>query len=234
MAPEPNLIRFASRAEMAERVADLVELAILSAPFNDVESELALSGGATPMAMYEALAAKKLNWRRHRITLVDERWAPFDHPRSNEAAIRRAFSAAEGVRIDGLYNGAATPTAGLARAEERVGAHQKRFDAVVLGMGDDGHTASWFPHAEGLEGALSGDNWVAAIKAKKSAVTGEEIDRLTLTMRAIIDARLIILMLAGEDKRATYERVLQPGPVEDMPVRAILRARADLWACWAP
>jgi 6-phosphogluconolactonase len=230
MAPEPNLIRFASRAEMAERVADLVQFALSSAPSGDV----AVSGGSTPTAMYEALAARPLDWRQHRLTLVDERWVGLDHPRSNEAAIRRAFSAAQGVRVDGLYNGAATPAQGMDAAEAMLQRRQKQFDAVILGMGDDGHAASWFPHAKGLDAAMSGDRQIAAIQAKKSAVTGDEIDRLTLTVRAISDARLIILMLAGEEKRATFERVVQPGPVEDMPVRAILRARDDLWACWAP
>ncbi len=219
---------------MAERVADLVALACQSAAPRNAGAEIAVSGGSTPMAMYENLAARPLDWNRHRLTLVDERWVPIDHPRSNEAAIREGFAAAEGLRIAGLFNGAATPAAGLANAEKMLDSRQKKFDAVILGMGDDGHTASWFPHAEGLEAALSGDSLVAAIRANKSAVTGAEVERLTLTLRAIRDARIIILMTAGAEKRATFERALQPGPVEDMPVRAILRARPDLWACWAP
>jgi 6-phosphogluconolactonase len=234
MGPEPDLIAFANRASMAERVADLVELAILSAPFVDVAGEIAVSGGSTPMAMYETLAGRELNWRQHRLKLVDERWVPLNHPRSNEAAIRHAFAAAEGVRIDGLYNGAATPDAGLPAAKALLDRGRKEFDAVILGMGDDGHTASWFPDADGLDAVLSSDHQVAAIRAKKSAVTGDEVDRMTLTLSAIRDARLIILMMAGEDKRATFDRAMRPGPVEDMPVRALLRARPDLWVCWAP
>lgn len=234
MGSEPGLISFSSREQMADRVADLVELSILSAPFADVAGEIAVSGGSTPMTMYEMLAKRKLNWKYHRLTLVDERWVPVDHLRSNEAAVRKAFAAAPELRIDGLYDGAPTAAKGLDSAEMLLDRQQKQFDAVVLGMGDDGHTASWFPHAEGLASALSGDNLVAAVRAKKSAVTGDELDRLTLTLRAIRDARIIILMIAGEAKRATFEKALQPGPVEDMPVRAILRARPDLWACWAP
>jgi len=234
MGSEPGLISFSSREQMADRVADLVELSITSAPFADVAGEIAVSGGSTPIAMYEALAGRALNWKCHRLTLVDERWVPLDHPRSNEAAIRKAFAAADGLRIDGLYNAAPTTADGLARAELMCDTRQKPFDAVILGMGADGHTASWFPHAEGLAAALSGDNFVAAVRAKKSAVTGDELDRLTLTLWAIRDARIIILVMSDEAKRVTFEKALQPGPVADMPVRAILRARPDLWACWAP
>ena len=219
---------------MADRVADLVERAILGAPCCDVRGEIAVSGGSTPMAMYEALARRGLDWKEHRLTLVDERWVPLDHPRSNEGAICKAFAAARGVRIEGLYKGAATPADGLEDARALLDRRQKQFDVVILGMGDDGHTASWFPHAEGLAAALGEDVAVAAIRARQSDVTGEEVDRLTLGLGAIRRAGLIILMMAGEQKRATFERALEAGPVDDMPVRAILRARPDLWACWAP
>lgn len=234
MRSEPGLIIFADRAVMARHVADLVELAIRSASGREDGGAIAVSGGATPLAMYEALAARPLNWRRRTLTLVDERWVPPDHPRSNEAAVRKAFSAAAGLCIAGLYNGAPTPAAGLARAGEMLDGLHKILDVVILGMGEDGHTASWFPHAEGLEDALSSEGIVAAVKAGKSTVAGDEVDRMTLTLHAVRKARLIVLMMAGEAKRATFEKALRAGPVEDMPVRAILAARPDLWACWAP
>ena len=234
MGSEPGLIAFAKREQMAERVADLVELAMLSGPLGDAQGEVAVSGGSTPIAMYETLAKRNLDWRRHRVTLVDERWVSLGHPRSNETAVRDAFAAAPELRINGLYNGAAMAVEGLPAAEALLDRRQKEFDAVILGMGDDGHAASWFPHADGLSAALGGDALAAAVRAKKSEITGDEVDRLTLTLCALRRARVIVLMLAGERKRATFERALQPGPVEDMPVRAILRARPDLWCCWAP
>lgn len=234
MASRPELITFASREAMAARVADLIESTILSAPFADVQGELAVSGGTTPKALYENLAKRDLPWPQIRLTLMDERWVPVDHPRSNERFIRKAFAAANNVRITGLYDGAATPREGAVDANRILDGYQKPFDTVILGMGDDGHTASWFPHADGLEMALGGSERVCAVRAIKSDVSGEELDRITLTLSAVRDARIILLLLAGEPKRETFARALEPGPVEDMPVRAIMQARPDMWVCWAP
>ncbi|OFX05014.1 MAG: 6-phosphogluconolactonase [Alphaproteobacteria bacterium RIFCSPHIGHO2_12_FULL_63_12] len=234
MESEPELIVFASRASMAERVADLVEGALASGIMRDGRGELAVSGGSTPEGLYRTLARRKFAWSDVTATLVDERWVGRDHPRSNEAFIREAFRGAD-MDIVGLYAAGKSPAPAAANdISSRLQRRKKPFDAVVLGMGEDGHTASWFPHAKGLDVALGAGDRVCAITAEKSAVTGEEVDRMTLTLSALSDAATIILMIAGENKRATFAKAKVAGPVEAMPVRAILRARPDLWVCWAP
>jgi 6-phosphogluconolactonase len=93
-------------------------------------------------------------------------------------------------------------------------------------MGPDGHTASWFPRAQGLDQALSRNGAkVAAVKADETDVTGRHTQRMTLTLGAIAGASRILLMIAGSAKRDALERALQDGPVADLPVRAVLRAR---------
>ena len=228
MANGPDLIEFASREAMAARIADLLEARLADG------GELAVSGGSTPQALYKNLAARSLDWNKVCATLVDERWVDINHPRSNEAFALKAFAAADEVSITGLFNGAASPHEAIEPVAARLEERGKPFDAVVLGMGGDGHTASWFPHARGLDEALTSKASVCAIEAKPSDVTGEEVDRMTLTLSAIKDARLIVLLLAGAAKRAAFEKACEPGPIEDMPVRAILRTRPDMWVCWAP
>ncbi len=218
---------------MAARLGDLLAMIAGDAIAARGRFEMAVSGGSTPEALYRYFAGKTLPWSSVHLTLVDERWVSADHPRSNETFVKNAFSHAEGVQIHGLYRDRTKPSRAAAAVENDL-ADRGEFDCVILGMGDDGHTASWFPHADGLNEALSGEAKAFAVTAQKSAVTGDETERMTLGLRAVEKARLIILLLAGDGKRAAFVKALEDGPVEAMPVRAILRARPDLWVCWAP
>ena len=234
MVFNPELIAFASRDALAERVADIVELSVANGIARDGRGELAVSGGSTPKPVYAALAKRDLAWDRTALTLVDERWVPPTHEASNETFVRNAFDGAPVSRIIGMYSEGVSPADGVSRVAGRLEEKNKEFDAVILGMGNDGHTASWFPHAQGLEEALSSDNLVCDLHARQSSVTGEHVDRITLTLSAIKSAAQMILLITGDDKRATFEKALEPGTENDMPVRAILRARPDMWVCWAP
>lgn len=237
MGSDPTLIAFSSPEQMAARLADFVEATLDRAVAAQGLATIALSGGSTPAPLYEALAARPVDWPNVAATLVDERFVPPSEKGSNEAFIRSTFlkGYAEKSRFVGLWNRTGSLEAAATEATARVSGLVRPFDVVVLGMGLDGHTASWFPHAEGLHAALAGDApLVAPVRAKKSAVTGDHVERLTLSLRAVADARLIILMMSGAEKRAAFEKFAGGGAIEDAPVRAILRARPEIWACWAP
>ena len=93
-------------------------------------------------------------------------------------------------------------------------------------MGNDGHTASLFPHAKGLDSAINDrDSICAAITANKSEVTGEHIDRMTLTLNGIKKSRVIKLLLTGEDKLETYKQALAGTDIDSMPIRAVLQQK---------
>jgi 6-phosphogluconolactonase len=227
---------FTSREAMAAHIADMIEMALSRAFCEREQGRLAVSGGSTPAGLYEALSMRDLDWARVQATLVDERWVAPGEEGSNETFIKETLqqNRAATAGVTGLWRDAPTP----AEAEEDVNAALNEdvgpYDAVVLGMGSDGHTASWFPHADGLEAALRSAKRSCAIKAKASEVTGDHLHRMTLTLSAIADAKFICLLLAGDEKRETFEKALKRGKAEDMPVRAVLKRRPDIWVAWAP
>ena len=138
---------------------------------------------------------------------------------------------AAAARFIGLYTGDPTPEAGEAACAECVAALPRPLDAVVLGMGEDGHSASWFPGAKALPAVLQGgERPCRAIRAP-----GVVQPRMTFTLPALLDARQIILTFQGMAKRHVYESALQPGEVEDLPVRAVLRQeRTSVEVWWSP
>ena len=231
-----NLIEFASATLMAEKLADVIEAKLALGLIENGHALLAVSGGSTPKALYQKLSQRDLPWDKIIAVIIDERWVTPQEQGSNEKFIREnlQINRAQNLAVMGLWRDAPDPLAALERAEADLKEVFKPFDAAVLGMGADGHTASWFAHAKGLDKALYGKNLLAAIKAKQSDITGAHVQRMTLSLAALQEAKFSCLLMQGEEKRACYLQARKEGAVEDMPVRALFTALPALWACWTP
>lgn len=200
---------------------------------------LLVSGGNTPAPLYEALSKSELNWKKIKIALVDERWVDQDHAASNEALIKRTLliNNAKAAAFTGMKNTAKTAAAGQSETETGYRKLPQPFSLAIVGMGPDGHTASLFPHAKGLTDALKSDNdnLTAAITANQSEVTGPNTERLTLTLTGLLKTDRIVILFTGEDKLAVFGEAQKPGPVEDMPIRALLhQEQVPIELYWAP
>lgn len=179
-------------------------------------ASLVVPGGRTPGLFFEKLAERPLAWERVKVTVTDERWVDKNSPDSNEALVRRTLLRGSAMLADftSLYTGAASPAEGVPEAERRVAALPRPFDAVVMGMGDDGHFASLFPGEPTLEVGLDLSATALCLPAKGPAGGPP---RLSLTLAALADTRHIFILATGEKKRQVWEA---PG---DLPASALQR-----------
>ena len=231
--------RFSTRTALQDALCAALVSAIEGAIASRGVALIGLSGGSTPLPLYRQLAQQALDWPRVVFALVDERWVPIDHPASNELALRVALAPAleNGARLQGMKTSAAHASEGLIACEAAYAALPLPFDVVLLGMGEDGHIASLFPHAEGIDAALDplGHNLCAPIRAARTAVTGEHTERMTLTLYALLGAGTRALLVLGEAKRRTLAEATAGTDITAMPVRALLGpGQPPLTVWWAP
>jgi len=152
----------------------------------------------------------------------------------NEKLVRDVLlqGPAAAARFLGLKNGAPTPDMGAVSAWETFARVPRPFDMVVLGMGDDGHTASLFPGSPNLASAL---NPAAAAGCVGMRAPVAPQPRLSLNLSALLDSRRVVLLITGAEKWRTYLAASAQGPVQDMPVRAVLRQTGTpVEVAWSP
>lgn len=217
---------FADDKHLAPAFADWTAQRLSAAIADRGAALLIVSGGKTPAGYFKALSNAPLDWTRVSITLADERRVSDDSPRSNARLVRQTLlrNHAAAATFIPLADSRLSESQELMAAGARVANLPLPADLVVLGMGDDGHTASWFPGADKLAEAMDpgARQFVAPITAPDAPEP-----RLTLTGRVILRARSIALLIEGQGKMTTLAKALEDGPEEAMPIRSVLRHMAD-------
>jgi 6-phosphogluconolactonase len=222
---------FADRQQLADALAEAVAADLRAGVTARGVASVAVSGGTTPAGFFQALAARNdVPWDKVVVTLVDERWVNESSDRSNARLVRANLlqgRAALAMFVP-LYQGGEVPD--VAKAAQAFASVPEPLDAAILGMGNDGHTASFFPGGDTLEAALTGEGPVVGIDAP-----GAGEPRVTLTLKRLLAAKALYLQIEGEEKAKTLERAETDGPVEDMPVRAVLRqTQRPVTIYWCP
>ncbi|MEO5758708.1 MAG: 6-phosphogluconolactonase [Mesorhizobium sp.] len=223
---------FPDRPELAAALAGRVAGQLTKAIAERGTALLAVSGGTTPAKFFAALSALPIGWDKVTVTLVDERFVPASSPRSNAGLVGANLlqNAAAAARFVPLYHEAVSIEDAATADNSALRSLAWPLDAVVLGMGGDGHTASFFPDADDLAKLLdpSSERIVLPVHA---ASAGEP--RLTLSLARIIDARFVALHIEGEDKRTAFESAMGPGAQK--PIRAVFDASPrPVEVFWAP
>ena len=216
-----------------EQIGAQLALAAAQALTADLASQsralLVVSGGSTPEPFLRRLAEQPLAWSRVDITLTDERWVAEDHPDSNARLIRETLlvGPAAAATFHPLTTSDATPEQGAAVVAARLATLPWPASLVVLGMGNDGHTASLFPDSGELSLALSTDESVVAVRAPSVSQP-----RITLSAARLHDARRLALHLVGDAKKAVLAQALSGDDARELPIRAFLTCPLTLY--WAP
>jgi len=225
--------RFADAAALTKALAADIVASLQQGLREHGGASLVVAGGRSPVALFEKLSGVELDWRRVAVTLTDERWIDATSSDSNERLVREHLlrHAAAGAHFVGMKNDATDPAAGAAASWAAIAPLPRPFDYVLLGMGDDGHTASLFPDSPALGVALDALQPPACV-GMRAPVPPQA--RMSLNLSALLDSRRIALLIVGSGKWATYERALMEGPVAQMPVRALLRQqRVPLAVFWS-
>ncbi len=223
------LRRFASADSAARALADDVATWLAQALADRGHASLVVSGGRSPVAFFNALSDAALDWGRITITLADERWVAPDDEASNEHLLRQHLlrGRAAAAHFIPLKSPTATAEQALAERGAALAAVLPAADVLMLGMGDDGHTASLFPDAAGIEASLD-PHAAPALVAMHPTLAPHA--RISFNLAALVAARHAVLLLAGAGKREVLARACPAGllgalPPAPLPIAALWHHR---------
>ncbi|MDT0594029.1 6-phosphogluconolactonase [Glaciecola petra] len=193
---------------------------------------MAVSGGSTPKPLFDLLANKSFDWTNVIVTLVDERWVDSQHADSNEKLVKENLlveqaAAAKFVSLTADYD---SPYDAENEISQRIDDIADEFDVLVLGMGEDGHTASLFPCSEQIDAGLDLERELSAIATQPT--TASHL-RMSMSLAKIIKAKNIYLHLVGDKKLAVLEDALANYDAKQKPIKAVCD-EAQVSLMWAP
>ena len=214
---------------MAEGLASSVAGQLNQAIAEQGVATLVVSGGRSPVAFFESLVKQPVDWSKVVVSLADERWVPVEHADSNAGLLKKHLlqGPAAKARFVGLYNAAATVERAALEADQGL-AELPPIDVLILGMGDDGHTASLFPNSPNLAEALQPDGTRRCWPMLAPSVPHQ---RLTMSRALLASARYTVLSIAGDSKLNTLSEALASDDVAGMPIRAFLQPTLEIYWC---
>ena len=223
---------FESRAAASNAAADLLASQLVLTLEDNPLASLVVSGGSTPGPCFAQLSTKSLDWSRVTVVPSDERWVPAEDPASNEGLIRRQLlkGPAGQAQLLPLFRAGIAPEQAPRVIETELKKLPRPFSVALLGMGEDGHFASLFPDYNGLSKALVP---VGTAECVLVQTAGSPHLRISLTLSALLDSSIIVLLIFGEAKRSIFESASRGNG--EYPIASLLRhAGCPLRVIWAP
>ncbi|MGE8345946.1 6-phosphogluconolactonase [Pseudomonas helleri] len=220
---------FKNPAALAEGLAIKVAGQLNDAIQAQGKATLVVSGGRSPVAFFQSLIKQPLDWSKVVVSLADERWVPVEHADSNAGLLKKHLlqGPAAKARFVGLYNVAAN-LEDAAEQADRALAELPPIDVLILGMGDDGHTASLFPNSPNLAEALNPDNTRRCWPMLAPTVPHQ---RLSMSRSLLASAKNKVLSISGQGKLNTLNDALGGTDIAALPIRAFLQPTLEIYWC---
>jgi len=184
-------------------------------------ASLVVSGGRTPLGFFHVLSQQVLDWSKVIVTLADERWVDSGHKDSNEKLVREnlLINHARQAEFLALKTCAESAAMGCSELEKSL-SNMDPFNVVILGMGDDGHTASLFPGATALATGLAMDSGLSCVAMKPLDAPHE---RISLTLPRLLNCDYLAVHICGSSKKKVLQQALAGTSVTELPIRAVLQ-----------
>lgn len=215
-----QFVDYKSTTELNEQFAQRVASLLAAAIEKKGKASLVVSGGRTPLPFFQQLSQADIDWSKVAITLADERWVEQSSDASNTALVLNNLI--QNKASNATFVELKTSEESAFGAEPSVAANLEKLsfpiDVLILGMGEDGHTASLFPCSEQIEEGLSSEAVCLAVQP-----TTAPHERMSLTLKALLNSEQIFVHLVGEGKKVVLDKALAGDNVKEMPIRAILK-----------
>ncbi len=223
---------YANREALVDSLSQRIVSLLKDAIKRQGRASLMVSGGSTPLPLFKALSASELDWSKVDIGLVDDRWVPASHQDSNERLVRDNLLVDKAAMANfiGMKTDEDDAFNAVSEVEARMQAFTMPFTVMLLGMGEDGHTASLFPCSEQLSDGLDRHSGKRVIATQPTTAPHQ---RMSLTLPAILNTTTLFLHLVGDSKKQVLDKALAEQDEMAMPIRAVLNA-ADVELVWAP
>ncbi len=220
---------FKTPAQLADELAKTVAAQLNEAIAGQGVATLVVSGGRSPVAFFQSLIKQPVDWSKVVVSLADERWVPVEHDDSNTGLLKKHLlqGPAAKARFVGLYN-AANTLQDAAEQADRLLAELPPIDVLILGMGDDGHTASLFPNSPNLADALDEANPRRCWPMLAPTVPHQ---RLSMSLGLLASAKNKVLSIQGQSKLNTLNDALAGTDVAALPIRAFLQPTLEIYWC---
>lgn len=221
-----NISQFENSEEITNFLAKDISEKLSGAIETRGNAALFVSGGRSPIALFEQLSQIDLDWSKVLVSLVDDRWVDATHESSNELLVNTYLlkNYASKATFIGLVGDEQSAFDGVENAVAKI-ADVNVIDALILGMGEDGHTASIFPCSAQVDAAMAPNNGARLIATQP---TTAPFERISLTLNEILAAKHVYLPLSGAGKVNVFEQAQQLDDVKKMPIAAVIKQHKSL------